>query len=79
MDKNELIKIGRKVYGKHWQTALAKELVITPQHLRKYVSGVTPIPPSKGRHIRIIFYLHNRNLLSDFVSTELLKAVKSAF
>jgi|TARA_R110000822_G_scaffold22789_12_gene71036 hypothetical protein len=66
MNNKDLRNIGTEIFGTRWQTRLAKELAISPQHLRKYVSGRISIPDSRDRHIRLLYFVFKKGLLDDF-------------
>jgi hypothetical protein len=48
----ELRKIGEKLYGKKWQTALADALPVSPRSVRYWLSGKHPIREVVARRIR---------------------------
>ena len=35
---------GERLYGRFWQTALARELGVNPSTVRRWVSGKVPVP-----------------------------------
>ena len=76
MDKAQLTEIGRQLFGKRWQTKLANELGLSPQHLRKYVSGKSRISESRANHIKLLLYLDQRGLLADYRSETIFEAAK---
>lgn len=44
MTPKELKKIGVKLYGYGWQTRLAEDLGVDGSTVRRWISGVVPIP-----------------------------------
>jgi hypothetical protein len=66
MDNNELRYIGQTIFGNRWQTHLANELHISPQHMRKYVSAKETIPNSRAHHLRLLYFVFTKGLLNDF-------------
>lgn len=52
MTAAELKKIGKKLYGYGWQTRLAEALEVDGSTVRRWVSGVVPIPGPVAAAIR---------------------------
>ena len=44
MDKEMLARHGRIIFGRYWQTALARISNYNPRTIRRYVSGETTVP-----------------------------------
>jgi len=44
MTPAELHKLGKKLYGDNWQTALARALQVNPRTVRRWAAGDTEIP-----------------------------------
>lgn len=45
MSRDELKMVGRELFGNEWQTRLAEALGRDGSTVRRWVSGVIPIPP----------------------------------
>ena len=43
--RDELIALGRALYGQRWQTATANYLWVNPRTVRYWASGGRPVPP----------------------------------
>lgn len=54
MSPDELQEIGEQLYGKNWQTELAKELEIEPRTVRHYAAGTRGIPKPTAKLIRVM-------------------------
>jgi hypothetical protein len=48
----ELEKIGRLLYGDHWQSALARVLAVSDRTVRRWLTGASAIPESVGHGLR---------------------------
>lgn len=44
MDKENLARIGRVIYGPYWQIALATEMNVNVRTVRGWASGRSPVP-----------------------------------
>jgi len=66
VNNKELKHIGVALFGNRWQTSLANELNISPQHIRKYASAREVIPSSRAHHIRLLYFVFTKGLLNDF-------------
>jgi DNA-binding transcriptional regulator YiaG len=52
MTSDELQSIGERLFGKHWQTAMAKELGVTARTVRRWKSGDAPVRSEASRLLR---------------------------
>ena len=52
MTPAELREIGEELYGRRWQTALARALPVTPRSVRHWLSGKHPIREVIANRIR---------------------------
>ncbi len=52
MTPAELREIGESLYGKRWQTKLAKTLPVTPRSVRYWLSGKHQIKPVIAERIK---------------------------
>ena len=44
MTPTELRRLGERLYGDNWQTALARTLQVNPRTVRRWAAGDTEIP-----------------------------------
>lgn len=58
--KEELADAGRKLYGRGWQTRLAEALDVDGSTVRRWVSGVIPVPGPAAAAVRC--FLRERKL-----------------
>jgi hypothetical protein len=52
MTPSELRSIGEKLFGKRWQTTLARVLPVSPRSVRYWLSGKHPIREVVAERIR---------------------------
>ena len=48
----ELERIGRLLYGDHWQSALARDLAVSDRTVRRWLAGTSAIPESAEHGLR---------------------------
>lgn len=48
----ELERIGRLLYGDHWQSALARDLAVADRTVRRWLAGASAIPESAEHGLR---------------------------
>ena len=52
MTASELRKIGEFLYGKRWQTTLARRIKVDARTVRRWLAGKRKIRPQVAEHIR---------------------------
>jgi hypothetical protein len=52
MTPDLLRKIGEALYGGRWQSALAHEFEINERTMRRWLSGMQPVPPDRQHQLR---------------------------
>lgn len=52
MDREQLIRAGRLLYGERWQTPLAADLNIGDRRVRAWLAGERPIPAGIAADLR---------------------------
>jgi len=52
MTPDELAEIGERLYGKRWQTALARRIKVDARTVRRWLAGKRKIRPQVAEHIR---------------------------
>lgn len=68
MTPAHLAAIGKALRGPYWQSPLARELGISPRHLRYFLDGTRPIP---DHHIkRLVSMLYEQRETIDKLARE---------
>jgi len=52
MTPDELAEIGQRLYGKRWQTALARRIKVDARTVRRWLKGDREIRPQVAEHLR---------------------------
>lgn len=61
MTTDELKAAGESIYGEHWRRPLAEALNVDISTLRRWASGVTPVPGPVAIAIEQIKIMVNKN------------------
>lgn len=54
MTPTELARLGKKLYGVRWQTALARTLQVNPRTVRRWAAGEWPVPEPVAIAVRAL-------------------------
>lgn len=67
-----LLETGEALYGKQWQSALARDLDVADRTIRRWVAGTSEVPP--GLYVDLLRLTQERAALLDSLAPRLRSA-----
>lgn len=64
LNPQEVVKIGRRLYGRAWNNRLASALGVEKSTVSRWARGLVPVSPSRAMALRLLLDKHKLRKLA---------------